>query len=97
MEEEDRTSGRRHGSPAEEVEVPKADQARRPRRFVITCTARATIRESWLYEAEDEYAARKAFDDGVAGVLIDEAVLGEERNRLFLGIEPVDPHPRTKG
>ena len=61
--------------------------------FIITCTARASISERWLYEAESEEAAKEAFWNGDPGrSLLSEQIDGDEEDREFVEIDvPAEP------
>jgi hypothetical protein len=56
--------------------------------YSITTSARADIAETWLIEADDEEAAREAFDDfdGALATFIGDSVTGEEEGREIVAI-----------
>lgn len=65
-------------------------------KYTITCDVTATVRETWLIEAENEQTALDRFveaPDGQEAEFVGQDVTGDEENRMIIGIALADPEP----
>jgi hypothetical protein len=59
-------------------------------RYRVTCSARATIRETWIVEADSPEQARERMSEGDCGFeFVRDEVVGDEEEREVTAVEPL--------